>query len=352
MPTFAAPDLQRLTEEVFHAVGFPRDEAATIAEIMVQANLVGHDSHGVIHIPGYVGRIRSGHVQPGAPVEVVHETSTTAVLDGHFTMGHVAASKAMQVAIGKAREHAVAAVGVHNLNHIGRIGAYPQMAAEAGMGAIVTASAGGAGKFVAPFLGMQPRLATNPIAMAFPNPAGAPMLLDMATSAAAAGKIRLVMNRGQETGTGWIINKDGQPTRDPADFYAGGMALPLGGDQGHKGYGLAVMVEVLSGILARTGTAVEDREQLNNGTFMIVIDVAAFLPLEQFHAEMAELVDYLHATTPAPGHERVLVPGEYEARNEAARRRDGIPVEDETWRQICATVEELGIASALPIPLA
>ena len=255
MPTFAAPDLQRLTEEVFHAVGFPRDEAATIAEIMVQANLVGHDSHGVIHIPGYVGRIRSGHVQPGAPVEVVHETSTTAVLDGHFTMGHVAASKAMQVAIGKAREHAVAAVGVHNLNHIGRIGAYPQMAAEAGLGAIVTASAGGAGKFVAPFLGMQPRLATNPIAMAFPNPAGAPLLLDMATSAAAAGKIRLVMNRGQETGTGWIINKDGQPTRDPADFYAGGMALPLGGDQGHKGYGLAVMVEVLSGILARTGTA-------------------------------------------------------------------------------------------------
>ena len=108
------------------------------------------------------------------------------------------------------------------------------------------------------------------------------------------------------------------------------------------------MVEVLSGILARTGTAVEDREQLNNGTFMIVIDIAAFLPLDQFRAEMAELVDYLHDTTPAPGHERVLVPGEYEARNEAARRRDGIPVEDETWRQISDTAEELGISSALP----
>ena len=352
MPTFATPDLQRLTEEVFRAVGFPREEAATIADIMVQANLAGHDSHGVIHIPGYVGRIRSGHVRPGAAVETVHETSTTAVLDGHFTMGHVAASKAMQLAISKAREHAIAAVGVHNLNHIGRLGAYPLMAAETGMGAIVTASAGGAGKLVTPFLGMQPRLATNPIAIAFPNPAGAPLLLDMATSAAAAGKIRLMLNRGHETGTGRIINKDGQPTRDPADFYAGGMALPLGGDQGHKGYGLAVMVEVLSGILARTGTAAKDRQDLNNGTFMIVIDITAFLPLEQFHAEMAELVDYLHDTLPAPGQEGVLVPGEYEARNEAARRRDGIPVEDETWRQICDTVEELGIASALPNALA
>jgi LDH2 family malate/lactate/ureidoglycolate dehydrogenase len=344
VPTFAAPDLQRLTEEVFHAVGFPRSEAQTIADIMVRANLAGHDSHGVIHIPGYVGRVRSGQIRPGAPVEIVHETPTTAILNGNFTMGHVAATKAMQVATAKAKQCAIAAVGVHNLNHVGRVGTYPLMAAEQGLGAIVTANSGGASKLVTPFWGRQARFGTNPIAMCFPNPAGVPLLLDMATSASAAGKIRVALNRGEPTGEGWILNKDGVPTRDPTDFYAGGMQLPLGADQGHKGYCLAVMVEVLSGILARTGTAARERPDLNNGTFMIVIDITAFVPLEQFHAELAELVDYLHATPVAPGKERVLVPGEYEAK----RRREGIPVEAETWRQIQKTVQELGLEAHLP----
>jgi uncharacterized oxidoreductase len=351
VPTFAATDLLQLTTEVFHTVGFPRVEAATIADVMVRANLAGHDSHGVIHIPGYVGRVRSGQIRPGAPVEVVHETPTTAILNGNFTLGHVAATRAMQLAIAKAKNTAVAAVGVHNLNHVGRVGTYPLMAVEAGMGAIVTAASGGASKIVTPFWGRQPRLSTNPIAMGFPNPAGFPLLLDMATSASAAGKVRVALNRGEPTKEGWLLNKDGVPTRDPNDFYTGGMLMPLGADQGHKGYCLAVMVEVLSGILARTGTAAKERPDLNNGTFMIVLDIAAFVPLEQFYAEMTELVQYLHDTTPAAGHESVWVPGEYEARTEAQRRRDGVPVEPETWRQITQTVTELGLAAHLPAPV-
>ena len=348
MPAFTPEGLEALTSEVFHAAGFPREEAAIIADIMVRANLAGHDSHGVIHIPNYVGRIRQGQIKPGAPVGLEHETSTTAILNGNFTLGHVAATKAMQVAIAKAQEHAIAAVGVHNLNHVGRVGTYPLMAVDAGMGAIVTAASGGASKLVSPFWGRQPRLSTNPIAMGFPNPAGAPFLLDMATSASAAGKIRVALNRGEPTKEGWLLNKDGIPTRDPNDFYAGGMLLPLGGDQGHKGYALAAMVEVLSGILARAGTAANNRPDLNNGTFMIVIDIQAFLPLEQFHREMAELNDYLHDTMPDAEHESVWVPGEYEARTEAERRREGIPVEEETWRQIERTARELGVEAHLP----
>lgn len=352
MPTFAVSDLQQLTEAVFHAVGFPRAEAAIIADVMVRANLAGHDSHGVIHIPGYVGRVRSGQIRPGAAVEIVHETPTTAILNGNFTLGHVAATKAMQVAIAKAKKTAVAAVGVHNLNHVGRVGTYPLMAAEAGLGAIVTAASGGASKIVTPFWGRQPRLSTNPIAMCFPNPSGFPLLLDMATSASAAGKVRVALNRGEPTKEGWLLNKDGLPTRDPNDFYTGGMLMPLGADQGHKGYCLAVMVEVLSGILARAGTAAKERPDLNNGTFMIVIDIGAFVPPEQFQQEIAELVQYLHDTLPASGHESVWVPGEYEARTAAQRRRDGIPVEPETWRQITQTVTELGLTAQLPKPLA
>lgn len=348
MPNFDAESLEVLSREVFQAVGFPQDEAAIIADVMVRANLAGHDSHGVIHIPGYVSRVRNGQIKPGAPVEIEHETSTTAILNGNFTLGHVAATKAMRLAIDKARQHAMAGVGVHNLNHVGRVGTYPLMAVDAGMGAIVTAASGGASKIVAPFWGAQPRLSTNPIAIGFPNPAGAPFLLDMATSVSAAGKVRVAMNRGEPTKEGWLLNKDGLPTREPNDFYAGGMLLPLGGDQGHKGYAMAAMVEVLSGILTRAGTAANDRPDLNNGTFMIVIDINAFVPLEQFHQEISELADYLHDTQPAADHDEVWVPGEFEARNEAQRRRDGVPVEDETWRQITQTARELGVDAHLP----
>lgn len=348
MPVFIAEELQRMTEQVFHTMGFPWEEAQIISRIMVQANLAGYDSHGVIYIPIYVDRIRNGIIRAGVPVEIVHETPTTAILNGNFTLGHVAATKAMQIAIAKARQNALAAVGVHNLNHIGRVGAYPLMAAEAGMCAVVTAGTGGASRTVTPFGGMQGRLPTNPIAMCFPNPAGSPLLLDMATSTIADSKIRLALSRGELLEEGLILNKDGLPSRNPADFFDGGMVLPLGGSQGYKGYCLAVMVEIFSGILARTGTAANPRPDLNNGTFMVVIDIQTFVPPEQFHREIVELVDYLHATPPAPGKERVLVPGEYEALCEEKRRREGIPVEAETWRKIEATVRDLGLSAYLP----
>jgi LDH2 family malate/lactate/ureidoglycolate dehydrogenase len=350
MPTFTASQLKRITQEIFFTSGFPMEEATIIANLIVSANLAGHDSHGVIHIPKYMERIRKGYIRPGAPVEVEHETPTTAVLNGNFTLGHVAATKAMQVAIAKAKQYALAAVGVHNLNHIGRLGAYAMMATEVGMGAIVTTCSGGASRMVTPFWARQGRLSTNPIAMCFPNPAGAPLLLDMATSVAADGKIKLAMNRGELIGEGWILDQEGHPSRDPGDFFDGGMLLPLGGKQGHKGYCLAVMVEILSGILARTGTAAKRPPDLNNGTFMIVIDLKAFVSPDQYGAEVTELVDYLHATLPEEGRESVWVPGEYEARNEAKRAREGIFVDDETWRQIETIVKELGITAYLAKP--
>jgi LDH2 family malate/lactate/ureidoglycolate dehydrogenase len=348
MPIFTANQLKSITEEIFFASGFPREEATIIANLIVGANLAGHDSHGVIHIPKYMERIRKGTIRPGAPVEIVHETPTTAVLNGNFTLGHVAATKAMQLAISKARQFAIAAVGVHNLNHVGRVGAYAMMAAEVGMGAILTTCSGGASRMVTPFWGLQGRLSTNPIAMCFPNPAGAPLLLDMATSVAADGKIKLALNRGESIGEGWILNQEGLPSQDPADFFDGGMLLPLGGKQGHKGYCMAVMVEILSGILARTGTAAKRPPDLNNGTFMIVIDLKAFVSADQYEQEVTELVDYLHATLPEPGREGVWVPGEYEARNEAKRTRDGIFVDDETWKQIGEVAKELGLSAHLP----
>ena len=201
---------------------------------------------------------------------------------------------------------------------------------------------------VTPFWGRQGRLATNPIAMCFPNPIGPPLLLDIATATAADGKIKVALDQGKLIDDGWIINKEGLPSRDPVDFFNGGMLLPLGGKQGHKGYCMAVMVEILSGILARTGTAAKNPPDLNNGTFMIVIDLKAFVSVDQYEEEAAELVNYLHATLPECGREGVWVPGEYEARNEEERTREGIPVSTETWRQVENIVKELGLTAPVP----
>lgn len=348
MPRFQVEELQVIAREVFHAAGFSAEEAEIIANVMAKANLVGHDSHGVIHIPNYIDRIKKREISPGAPVEVIHETSSTAILDGHFTLGHVAATRAIRLAIEKARQEGISSVGICNLNHIGRVGTYPEMAAEAGMVSIVTCNAGGAGRSVVPFGGRQPRFSTNPIAMAAPTRRGWPILLDMATSAVAAGKIRVARNQKKPTGDGWIVDKEGRPTTNPEDFYAGGALLPLGGNQGHKGYGLAFMIEILSGILARAGTAALQRTQLSNGTFIIAMDIQAFVPMETFLDEVETLIDYMKATPPAPGFSQVLVPGEFEARTAQERRANGIPVDAETWRQILAVLDEYKIADKVP----
>lgn len=348
MPRFKVEELQVIAREVFRAAGFPEGEAEIIANVMSKANLVGHDSHGVIHIPTYINRIKKGEISPGAPVEVIRETSNTAILDGHFTLGHVAATRAMHLAIEKARQGALSSVGVCNLNHIGRVGTYPEMAAEAGMVSIVTSNASGAWRSVVPFGGRQPRFATNPIAIAAPTRRGWPVLLDMATSTVAAAKIRVFQNQKKPIGDGWIVDKEGNPTHNPEDLFAGGALLPLGGNQGHKGYGLAFVIEILSGILGRSGTAAIERSQLSNGTFMIVINIDAFLPLEKFLDEIETLIDYMKATPPAPGFSEVLVPGEFEARTAQERSKNGIMVDAETWQQILSVLEEYKIVAKLP----
>jgi len=348
MRKFTVEELQMIAREVFHAAGFPLQEAEIIAEVMSKANLVGHDSHGVIQIPRYVDRIQKGEIFPGVPVEVIHETPSTAILDGHSTLGYIAATRAMRLAMEKAQQKEVSSVGVCNLDHIGRVGTYPEMAAEAGMVSIVTCNAAGTWRSVVPFGGREPRFATNPIAIAAPTRRGWPILLDMATSTVAAAKVRIFQNQKKATGDGWIVDKEGKPTNNPGDLFAGGALLPLGGNQGHKGYGLAFMIEILSGILARSGTAAIQRTQLSNGTFMIVIDINAFLPMEKFLDEIEALIDYMKATPPAPGFSEVLVPGEFEARTAQERRENGIMVDPETWRQILAVLDGYKIAAKVP----
>ena len=328
---------------LFEAAGASEEEADTVGERLVEANLLGHDSHGIIRIPQYLAAIESGNVRPGAQIEVVGETTATAALDGHWGFGQVVASRAAAMAAEKARSGGVAVVTVRHSYHIGRLGSYVEKLARDGLLGILTANAHGTGSGIAPWGGTQARLATNPLAIGIPTTSDSlrgPLVLDMTTSAVAEGKVRVKRNRGEEVPDGWLLDADGHPSTDPAAFYGPprGSLLPFGGAGGHKGYGLGVVVDLLSGALSGGGATGRPDAQHGNAYMLMVIDPAQFGPLDRYYEMVDGFLEFVKSSAPMDGFQQVLVPGEIE-QNEKARRAAGIFVEDETWRQIldCAT---------------
>jgi LDH2 family malate/lactate/ureidoglycolate dehydrogenase len=348
MPKIATERLTLIGQALFEAAGTPRAEAELVMRHIVGANLVGHDSHGVIQIPTYLERIKKGHIVPGAPWTIVRESPTTTVVDGHWGFGYVVNERAMRLTIDKARQADVAAATVFRQGHIGRLSSYTQMAAAAGMIGLVTADSGRSAKAVAPFGGREARLGTNPISIAIPSDLEGPLYLDMATSAAAAGKIALAVARNDRVPDGWVIGSDGRPTNDPRQLREGGALLPLGGPEGgYKGTGLAVIVEILCGLLTGLGFGVEPSGRHNDGCFMAVFNVAAFRPLAEFKKEVGEFAAYLKATPPALGSSGVLYPGEIEHIRQQQRSRNGIEVEDATWSKLRQLAASYGLAEPL-----
>lgn len=343
MPTVQADRLRQISEVLFEKAGASAEEAATVSRHCVNANLTGHDSHGIIQVPTYIDRIDRGHIVPGAPFEIVQESATTTVINGNWGFGYVVNERAMNMTIEKAKTSNVAAATVFHQSHVGRAASYPVMAAEQGMIAFMTADSGRAPKAVAPFGGRAARLGTNPIAIAMPSNLEGPFFIDMATSAAAAGKVKLAEARGDAIPGDWVVDKDGKQTTDPAALGQGGAIQPLGGAQGFKGYGLAAMVEIFSGLLTGLGFGVEPTGKHNDGVFMAVFNVAAFRPLEDFKREVTEFAEYLKATPPAQGFEEVLYPGEIEHQRMRKRLVDGIAVEDATWSRLVALAEKYGV---------
>ncbi len=344
MPMIAAVTLEETIRRLLAACGAPPGEADIVARHVVDANLCGHDSHGAIQIPIYIERIEKGHIVPGAPFEIVQESPATTVVDGHWGFGYAVAERALKLTMEKAEAQNVAACTIFRQSHVGRLGAYPAMAAQAGFIAMMTADSGRAPKAVAPFGGAEPRLGTNPIAMAVPSARGEPLLLDMATSSVAAGKIKLAQARGKAIPQGWILRSDGRASTDPGDFDKGAMLLPLGGSEGYKGYGLSAMVEILSGLLTGLGFGIEPTGRHNDGCFLALFKVAAFRDPEEFGREVDEFADYLKDTRTAEGFEEVLVPGEIERRTAGARRATGINIEDATWEKFRALGQKYGVA--------
>jgi len=347
MPSVSADQLIEVARSLLIAAGASEEEAAIVARYNIGANLVGHDSHGIILIPTYIDRIKAGHIVPQAPWVITQETATTTVIDGNWGFGYVVTDRAMRYTIDKAKTQNVAAATVFRQSHIGRLASYPLLAAGEGMIAMITADSGRSPKHVAPFGGAKARLGTNPICFAVPSNLEGPLVFDMATSAAAAGKINVATARGDQVPSGWLIDAEGKPSTDPRVLKSGGALLPLGGTEGYKGTGLAAIVEILSGLLTGLGFGIEPTGRHNDGSFIAVFNVAAFRALDNFKQEVTEFAHYLKATPPAQGFTEVFYPGEIEFRKEQERRKNGVPVEDATWNKIRDLAQGYGLADRL-----
>jgi len=340
MKVVGSEQLKKISVRTFSQAGASIEEAESVSESLVEANLLGVDSHGVLRIPEYVRRIREGEIKLGAQCAIIKETTTTALVDGGFGFGQVAAKKATCIAIEKARSNNVSVVGLIRSNHIGRLGEYTSMIAEQRMIGISFCNTAPKGGIVAPFGGATRRLGTHPFSVAFPSNSF-PFLLDYATSVVAEGKLRQKYYAKEKIPEGWIVDKDGRPSVDPADFYERkGALLPFGG---YKGYGLSLVIDALGGILTGAHFVSHNEFIGGNNPLIIAINISAFRPLEEFKAEVDEYFRVLKSTPPAEGFKEVMIPGEIENRTKEKRIKEGIPINDEVWLRIEGTANDLGL---------
>jgi LDH2 family malate/lactate/ureidoglycolate dehydrogenase len=344
MPRLPYDQLRRFTQAILQSLGSPVEEADLVASLLIDAHLAGHDSHGVAQIPGYLEAYAEGLIIPGAQFSRERDTPSTAVLDGHWGFGHRLALEGMALAIEKASLCGISAVGAYHCYHVGHLGAYVHRAAEAGMIGLMAVNDGGGGQRVVPYGGTAGRLSTNPLAVGLPTGTTSPFILDMSTSVVAEGQIRLKHWRGEPVPLGWMIDALGNPTTDPDEFFRQSASLlPLGGEVGYKGFGLALAVEMLAGILGRAGYSHIPLPPYNNGLFMVVIDIGRFLALDDFTAEVQNLIGYIKSAPRAVGVEELRMPGEQAARLRQQRLRDGIELDQAIWERLTTIARQRGL---------
>lgn len=326
-PRIAASALLDFTARVYQAVGVPEGQARQVAALMVEADLNGSDGHGVFRLPQYVRRIRAGGMNPQATPRIVEERAAAALVDGDNGLGHLAVSLAAETAIAKAKTAGVAWCGVRNGNHAGPASLYARMPLRHDMVGLYLAV--GSANHLPPWGGLELLLSTNPIAIAVPSAGEAPVVLDMATTVAAYGKVKVKAQRGEMMPEGWMIDRQGRPLLDPKRS-AEGLLLPIGG---YKGYGLALMIGLLAGTLngAAMGRDVvdfnaDDTTVTNTGQAILAIDISAFGDVALFKQRVADLVEELKGSEKLPGVQEIRIPGEGSHAAWKERSAQGIPV--------------------------
>ncbi len=342
-----AEPLLRLAVALLEHAGATPTPAGLCAAHLVDANLKGHDSHGVAMLPSYLRWIERGRLFPNRRAHVVEDRAAVVVMDGGCGLGQVVGHDAMAVAIARARASGIACVALRHAGHLGRIGAYGEACADAGLVSMHYVNVVGHEPTVAPFGGRVPRLVTNPYCGVVPRPDGAHIVVDFATSALAIGKVRNAYLRGEPVREGALIDASGAPTTDPGTLFSSGPRghlLPFGS---HKGGGLQLLCELLGGALAGHATSATPGFRAYGATLnnmlSIVIDPDAFGGRAAFEQEATALVDVIRATPPAPGVAHVQLPGDPERAATAARRRDGIDLDDRTWNSLSAAAVGAGL---------
>jgi len=330
---------------IFVAAGSTVEEARSVADHLAEASLLGHDSHGVIRVAKYVAWLRAGEVLANRRPTIAVDRGPLLVVDGNFGFGQVIGRAAMTLAIERCKQFGLACVAVRNSGHLGRIGAWAEQVAAAGLVSVHYVNTSGHGILVAPHGGSGRRLSANPVAAGAPGPDG-PLVLDIATAATAEGKLQVARNRREAVPQGLIVDGAGEPTTDPEAFYATppGAILPFGG---HKGSGLSVFCEILAGSLTGGMSSHPDNataHRLVNNMLTLAFDPAAFGPADAFAEDVARLTRWVKSAAQPGG--TVLLPGESERRTRAARLHGGIPLDQETVRQLADSASELGV----PLP--
>lgn len=342
-PTPGRVGCARLHEAVtalVRAAGTPEDVAAVAADALVSANLAGHDSHGVLHLPGYLKQAASGHIVVDARPAVLKESAGMALVDARGGWGAYGAMISMDLAVGKARANGVGAVSLANSRHIGRLGYYVEHAAAQGVVAMVSFGAGAPGRHLAaPFGGRGRALSTNPIAFGVPTGDDGPFVLDYATTAIANAKAWVLRDAGEPLPPGCALDKAGAPTPDPGAYLDGGSLVIFGG---HKGYALSLLTCLLGGLSGSYDACAQSME----GPFFLAIDVAAFQPLAEYQRGVRAFLDGMRAVAPAPGFEEVLVPGDRERRSREEREAKGIPIPRSVRAGLADWARRLGVSLA------
>jgi LDH2 family malate/lactate/ureidoglycolate dehydrogenase len=329
--------LEELLCKILMAAGTPMDIAEYVSASLTDSSLKGVDSHGVFRISQLIDQIEEGYLKPSARPEIVKDTATTAIIRGHFGFGMYALGYAVDLAVQKAKASNVAAVGLYENTWTGRLGRFVELAAEENVIAVLTG--GGANrhdrhKSVTPYGGTKRMMATNPYAIGIPGGRFGTVVVDIATSITSVGKVSYYRSAKQPLPTGFILNKDGRPSTDPEDFFAGGVILPAAG---HKGYGLALVAELL------TDALLGNPFELN--WFITVIDIEAFRPVPEFVQTTEDILQRIKEIPPAVGFDEVLIPGEPEARAARSRSIEGISIPDEIWLKIQETAHKVGVLS-------
>lgn len=357
--TFDYRSLSEFTETVFKKMGCNAEDAAQAASVLLSADLSGIDSHGIARLIGYVRLWEAGRINPDPEIKIIHQSPSTAVVDGDAGLGLVVAPFAMKIAMEKAEQAGTGWVSVRNSNHFGIAGAHARMALDKDMIGIAMTNASA---LVAPTFSVERMLGTNPIAVAIPAGSEPPFVADMATTTAANGKLELLQRKGESTPQGWVQDEEGKPTTDAHILKKGGVLLPLGSDRdhgSHKGYALGSIVDIFSAVLsgAAYGPWVppfpayvpipENPPGAGLGHFFGAMRIDAFRPAEAFKQHMDIWIRRFRKAKTAAGHDRVLIPGDPERESEAIRRQQGIPVSDAVVEELLKVAEKVGVTGKI-----